>query len=149
MRSGAPSSSGELARLARHGSPEILLQAPDEISSSSTSREISSSSGCGDGPSLHYWHREGGRPGEIDYLIPSHGRVLPIEIKASASGAMKSLHQFMFDKKLRTAVRCDMNPPSAQDLAVTTTQGNEVRFRLINIPLYLLWNVHSILEGLF
>ena len=104
--------------------------------------------GAGDGPELFYWQREGGRPGEIDYVAQVDGRVLPIELKAGAAGAMKSLHQFLFEKGLDLAVRCDSNPPSVQDLSVKTTQGNPVRYRLLCLPLYLLWNLRTLLVPL-
>jgi len=93
----------------------------------------------GDGPRLFYWQREGGRPGEIDYVIQTGTRIVPVELKSGASGAMKSLHQFMFDKKLRLAVRIDENPPSLAMIEVATTQGNPVRYRLLSVPLYLAW----------
>ena len=105
-------------------------------------------SGAGDGPELFYWQREGGRPGEIDFLTQLHGRIVPIELKGGASGAMKSLHQFMFDKHLDLAVRCDSNPPSLMDVAVHTTQGQPVAYRLLSLPLYLLWNLDEALGSL-
>ncbi|MFM2090158.1 MAG: hypothetical protein RLZZ127_647 [Planctomycetota bacterium] len=104
-------------------------------------------SGAGDGVELHYWQREGGRAGEVDYLLQVAGRIVPVELKAGAAGAMKSLHQFMFDKHLGLAVRVDANPPSVMDVAVKTTQGDPVRYRLLGVPLYLLWNLEAILEG--
>jgi uncharacterized protein len=104
--------------------------------------------GVADLPELYYWQREGGRSGEIDYLIQLQGRVLPLEIKAGAAGAMKSLHQFMFDKQLGLALRCDANPPSEMRVAVKTTQGDSVDYRLVSVPLYLLWNLRFVLEDL-
>jgi uncharacterized protein len=93
----------------------------------------------GDGPRLFYWQREGSRPGEIDFLIQAGGRIVPVELKAGAAGAMKSLHQFMFDKKLRFAIRIDDNPPSVATIDVATTQGDHVRYRLLGLPIYLAW----------
>jgi hypothetical protein len=93
----------------------------------------------GDGPELFYWQREGGRPGEIDYLVVVEGRIVPVELKSGAAGSMKSLHQFMFDKRLDLAVRCDANPPGVMDVSVTTTRGDPVSYRLLNLPPYLLW----------
>ncbi|MFC1763164.1 ATP-binding protein [Planctomycetota bacterium] len=90
----------------------------------------------GDGPQLYYWQREGGRPGEIDYLLQSQGRILPIELKSGATGSMKSLHQFMFDKNLDVALRFDQNPPTRFDVSVKTTQGNPVSYRLYSFPWY-------------
>jgi predicted AAA+ superfamily ATPase len=93
----------------------------------------------GDGPRLFYWQREGGRPGEIDFVIQAGGRIVPVELKAGVSGTMKSLHQFMFDKKLKLALRIDENPPSLAPIDVTTTQGDRVRYRLLGLPIYLAW----------
>jgi hypothetical protein len=93
----------------------------------------------GDGPDLFYWQREGGRPGEVDYLVVVGGRIVPVELKSGAAGSMKSLHQFMFDKRLDLAVRCDANPPSVMDVSVTTTRGDAVSYRLLSLPPYLLW----------
>ena len=49
---------------------------------------------------------------------------------------MKSLHQFMFDKRLQLAVRFDDNAPSVQHLDLKTTQGNSVKYRLLSLPHY-------------
>jgi hypothetical protein len=103
-------------------------------------------SAVGDGPALCYWQREGGRPGEIDYLLQLAGRIVPIETKAGSVGAMKSLHQFMFDKRLDLAVRLDDNPPSVFEVSVKTTQGNPVKYRLLSLPLYLVWLLPAALE---
>jgi len=95
-------------------------------------------------PELFYWQRTGGRQGEVDYLIQMGDRLVPLEVKSGSSGAMKSLHQFMFDKKLSLAVRLDTNPGSRQDLRVKTTQGDAVAYTLVSLPIYLaerVWEV--------
>lgn len=101
----------------------------------------------GGGPELFYWQREGGRPGEVDYLVEINGRIVPIELKSGAAGAMKSLHQFVHDKQLDLAVRCDTNPPSEQALDVRTTLGDPAKYRLVNVPHYLVWNLERILSA--
>ena len=101
----------------------------------------------GDGPELFYWQREGGRTGEIDFLVQLHGHIIPVELKAGAAGAMKSLHQFMFDKDLSLAVRCDSNPPNTMSVSVKTTRGDAVAYSLVSLPQYLLWNLGEILAG--
>jgi hypothetical protein len=100
----------------------------------------------GDGPELYYWQRVGGRAGEIDYLVALHARILPVEVKAGAAGAMKSLHQFMHDKQLDFAVRCDTNPASSMYLDLATTQGDPVRYTLLSLPQYLVYNLASIIS---
>jgi predicted AAA+ superfamily ATPase len=104
--------------------------------------------GPGDGPELYYWQREGNRSAEIDYVIQAHGHVVPVELKSGAAGAMKSLHQFMYGKHLGLAVRCDANPPGIMDVDLKTTCGDPVRYRMVSLPAYLLWNIDEILEGL-
>ncbi|MBI4705323.1 MAG: hypothetical protein HY744_29815 [Deltaproteobacteria bacterium] len=72
------------------------------------------------------------------------GRIVPLELKAGAAGAMKSLHQFMGDKGLDLAARCDTGPPSAMRVEVKTTQGQPVSYRLLSVPPYLLWNLNEL-----
>ncbi|MBN1130784.1 MAG: ATP-binding protein [Chitinispirillaceae bacterium] len=91
----------------------------------------------GDGPGLYYWQREGGRPGEVDYLIQLNRGIIPVELKSGAAGSMKSLHQFMNEKKLTYALRFDQNPPSQFDLSLKTTMGAPVHYRLRSLPWYL------------
>lgn len=86
---------------------------------------------------VFHWRREGGRAGEIDYLLDLDGRILPVEVKSGSAGSMKSLHQFMHDKLLPLAIRLDRNPPSLQTMHVSTTQGQPARYRLLNLPHYL------------
>ncbi|MFN0060438.1 MAG: ATP-binding protein [Planctomycetota bacterium] len=100
-----------------------------------------------DGPQLYYWQREGGRSGEVDYIIQVGGAVIPVELKAGVSGSMKSLHQYMYDMRLSRAVRCDANPPSRSRVEVATTTGDAVSYEMLSVPLYLLWNVGAILSS--
>lgn len=86
---------------------------------------------------LFHWRREGGRTGEIDYIIESNTRIIPIEVKSGKAGTMKSLHQFMHEKSLNYAVRLDQSPPSQQTIQVKTTQGQPVSYHLQNLPHYL------------
>lgn len=122
--------------------PALRGQLTDQLAASQLRQ---TDPGSGTGPELYYWQREGGRPGEIDYLVQMLGSIVPIELKSGASGAMKSLHQFMFERQLPLAVRADTNPPSVMNVAVKTTQGNAVSYRLISVPVYLLWNLPEIL----
>lgn len=60
-------------------------------------------------PTLYYWQSlERGSQAEIDYLLERAGGVLPLEIKAGTSGSMKSLHQFMQEKKLAHGIRSSL-----------------------------------------
>lgn len=58
---------------------------------------------------LFYWVR-GARnsQAEVDYVTAYRQTVLPVEVKASTRGGMKSLWLFMREKHLTTAVRCSL-----------------------------------------
>lgn len=125
-------------------SPEVRGQLTDQLAAQALRLGGDSS---GDGPELFYWQREGGRPGEIDYLIQAGSRIVPIELKAGAAGSMKSLHQFMFDKRLDVALRLDENPPSRVKLDVRTTQSDRVSYTLVGLPIYLAWKAREVIEA--
>jgi predicted AAA+ superfamily ATPase len=97
---------------------------------------------------LFHWRRENGRVGEIDLVVECHGRIVPVETKSGAAGAMKSLHQFMHDKSLPLAVRVDRNPPSLQKMEIKTTLGDPVEYQLVNIPHYLAWRTPALINCL-
>ena len=97
---------------------------------------------------VHHWRREGGRNAEIDYLLELGARILPVEVKSGASGGMKRLHQFMFEKQLPFSVRLGRNLPSRQLVDVKTTRSRRVRYQLLNLPHYLTWRLPRLLEGL-
>lgn len=58
---------------------------------------------------LYYWIRQAkNSTAEIDYLLSRDMKVLPFEVKAGVQGGMKSLWDFMREKKLKQAVRCSL-----------------------------------------
>ncbi|MCP4111720.1 MAG: ATP-binding protein [Desulfobacteraceae bacterium] len=97
-------------------------------------------------PQLFYWQRTGGRLGEIDYIIQHGNKIIPVEIKSGSAGSMKSLHQFMAEKNLDLAVRCNINPQLSEKISVKTTLGKPVTYRLISIPIYLAEHLAELIE---
>jgi predicted AAA+ superfamily ATPase len=95
---------------------------------------------------LFYWQRTGGRQGEIDYVIQHGNRVVPVEVKSGSAGSMKSLHQFMAEKHLDFAVRCNINQPSLENIRLKTTLGKPVSYRLLSIPVYLTERLDELIE---
>ena len=97
-------------------------------------------------PQLFYWQRTGGRLGEIDFIIQHGNRVVPVEVKSGSAGSMKSLHQFMAEKHLDFAVRCNINRPSVENIRVKTTLGKPVFYRLLSIPVYMAERLDGLIE---
>lgn len=94
---------------------------------------------------LFYWIREKrNAEAEIDYLLETDRGILPVEVKAGKGGTLKSLHVFMAEKGLNTALRFNIDLPSLTRVETSiNTVGNmrKAVFNLVSLPLYL------VLEG--
>ncbi|MDX2499610.1 MAG: hypothetical protein QNL14_03775 [Deltaproteobacteria bacterium] len=60
---------------------------------------------------------------------------------------MKSLHQFMADKRLNFAVRFNVNLPSVENIKVKTTLGKPVSYQLLSLPVYLAERLDSLISS--
>ncbi len=100
-------------------------------------------------PALYYWHREDkGGSAEVDYLLQHGSQVIPVEVKAGATGSLKSLHLLMGMKKLKRAVRINSDYPSAVEVNLKTTQGETVSYHLLSLPFYLVEEIHRLIDQL-
>jgi hypothetical protein len=90
---------------------------------------------------LNYWLRQGrSANAEVDYVLGLNGQIIPIEVKAGATGRLKSLHQFVGEKGVPFAVRFDAGQPSEQTLNTIIKQAEksvEIEYKLVSLPLYL------------
>ena len=76
---------------------------------------------------------------------------MPIEVKAGRSGSLKSLLQFVHEKRPPIAVRFDANPPSVQTVrhAIRTAVGTQdVTARILSLPLYAVETLPRLLQAL-
>src|SRR3990167_4936234 len=98
-------------------------------------------------PTLYYWSRESASSSaEVDYIIQDNQRLLPIEVKAGSEGKMRSLHQFMYEKSWKTAVRLYSGPASHCDINIKTTQGHAVNYELFSLPFYLVSQIYRLVS---
>lgn len=99
-------------------------------------------------PALFCWMRTTpGGSSEVDYVMQHKSKVIPIEIKAGTTGALKSLHYFMGNKGFDFAVRINSDYPSIVDVRVKDTLGKAVQYKLLSIPFYLLGQVHRLITN--
>ncbi len=83
--------------------------------------------------SPYFWVREkSGSSAEVDLLVVEGTSVYPLEIKAGATGRLRSLHQFMERAAAPIALRALQNYHSTE--TVSTPRG--YTYTLINIPYY-------------
>ena len=98
-------------------------------------------------PELYYWlNVRKGADAEIDYVIQHGENVVPIEVKAGTVGRLKSLHRFMFLKKLSVAVRINSGLPMISDIDTKDNEGNVIKYELRSIPFYLIGELHRLLD---
>jgi predicted AAA+ superfamily ATPase len=97
-------------------------------------------------PSLYYWQREKkGAEAEVDYIIQHENQVIPVEVKAGTSGSLRSLHQFMKEKKKTIAIRVNSDVPRIGLVQVKDATGASIEYSLLSLPFYLLGQLHRLI----
>jgi predicted AAA+ superfamily ATPase len=101
-------------------------------------------------PTLNYWVRQAKTSNaEVDYVVSRGPLIVPVEVKSGKSGSLKSLQQFVTQKKISLAVRFDLNLPGMQDIShrISTAKGIEsANYKLLSLPLYLVEALPKILD---
>lgn len=96
----------------------------------------------GEGPpfqstELFYWHREAKNANaEVDYLISRNQEIIPIEVKAGSNKEMRSVHQFLIEKKRNKAIRFYLGDLRFESLQHPSASSGEP-LKLLSLPLYL------------
>ncbi|TXI42062.1 MAG: DUF4143 domain-containing protein [Nitrosomonas sp.] len=99
-------------------------------------------------PALYYWQRgEKGSSAEIDYVVQHESSIIPVEVKAGSTGGLKSLHQFMKEKKRPTAVRVNSDVPSITPVNIKDSPNDSVQYKLLSLPFYLLGQLHRLVNS--
>ena len=89
-------------------------------------------------PELHYWAREArNAAAEVDYLVAPAREIVPVEIKAGTTGSLRSLHQFLKEKRRDFAIRFNADVPSLLRDSKGLPDGTRIDYRLLSLPLYM------------
>jgi predicted RecB family endonuclease len=84
---------------------------------------------------LYYWAREErNSSAEIDYLTEVDGQIVALEVKAGATGRLKSLRRVMEDTKAKLGVRVAQLPLSLHD-------------GILSVPLYMVPEIPRLVRG--
>ncbi len=98
-------------------------------------------------PILYYWQREKlNSSAEVDYIIQHENQVIPIEVKAGTTGSLKSLREFVKEKKISLAVRVNSDKPSIV-ITQIADQATPLHYKLLSLPFYLLGQVHRLIKN--
>ena len=99
-------------------------------------------------PELYYWNREKiNSSSEIDFIITHKTKIIPIEVKSGKKGSLKSLHRFVYDKNLKFAVRINSNEPIIEHVSNKLTTGENVSFKMLSVPFYLVYRLRELLDS--
>lgn len=80
---------------------------------------------------------------EVDFIFVHNSKVYPIEMKSGTNAHLRSLQSFMDNSDIDIAIRVWSKPYSIDK--VKTPKGKN--FTLINLPFYLIENLHQILDN--
>ncbi len=80
---------------------------------------------------------------EVDFIFVHNSKVYPIEVKSGTNAHLRSLQSFMDNSDIDIAIRVWSKPYSIDK--VKTPKGKN--FTLINLPFYLIENLHQILDN--
>lgn len=86
-------------------------------------------------PELYYWKKDKPSIAEIDYILPLRDQILPIEVKSGSIGHLKSLQQFMNDKKPALGIKIADTPLSLEN-------------NLLSLPLYGVFILEKLVESI-
>jgi hypothetical protein len=99
-------------------------------------------------PELYYWNREKkSSSAEVDYLVSIGNVVIPVEVKAGASGSLKSLQVFVSEKRVPAAVRFNSMTPSLTELTVKINGRPGHPYLFLSLPHYLVCQAKRLLQA--
>jgi predicted AAA+ superfamily ATPase len=98
-------------------------------------------------PTLYYWQREKlNSSAEVDYIIQHENQIIPVEVKAGTTGSLKSLREFIKEKKLSLAVRINSDKPSIVTAQIPDQTLSPFEYKLLSLPFYLLGQIHRLIN---
>ena len=85
---------------------------------------------------LYFWCREKkSSMAEVDFIITVGSQIIPMEVKAGATGQLKSLHLLMAEKKLPLGVRVSQQP--------LTFDG-----KILSVPIYMVSQISRLVRNM-
>ena len=101
-------------------------------------------------PQLYYWSREEKNSNaEIDYIFQYENQIYPVEVKAGKTGTLKSMQIYLYEKKLKTGIRFNMDRPTIGNFTTGINipkKKAELKWRLVSLPLYMVSELKRILD---
>ncbi len=101
-------------------------------------------------PALFTWVREAkSSNAEVDYVMQVGTRIVPVEVKAGATGKLRSLHMMVAEKNLEFAVRVSSEPLQQSEVKTSLPIGVQRSFCLLSVPFYLVSEIPRFVANYF
>jgi len=118
--------------------PDLTLVNEGQLAEQLVGQELRACRPFNEEPALFTWVREAKNSNaEVDYVIQVGTRIVPVEVKAGATGTLRSLHMMVAEKKLDLAVRVSSTPLQRRKIQTALPFGTPGSFTLLSIPFYL------------
>jgi Holliday junction resolvase-like predicted endonuclease len=118
--------------------PDLTLVNEGQLAEQFVGQELRACRPFNDEPALFTWVREAqSSNAEVDYVIQVGTRIVPVEVKAGATGTLRSLHMMVAEKKLNLAVRVNSAPLQRRKVQTALPIGTPRSFTLLSVPFYL------------
>jgi predicted AAA+ superfamily ATPase len=115
---------------------ELILMNQGALAEQFVGQELMGYSHNYEKPELYYWEREKtGSAAEVDYVLNFNATIFPIEVKAGATGRMRSIQVFLQEKHLELGVRISQHQFSLER-------------NILSIPLYMISELSRLLKSL-
>ena len=85
-------------------------------------------------PELYFWARDQkSSHAEVDYVLNVDGRIVPVEVKAGATGHLKSLHLLLKERDLPLGIKISSSPLSREG-------------KILNVPVYMVSQIKRLVS---
>ncbi len=96
------------------------------------------------GPELYYWLKDKGtQKAEVDFLIQKAGKVIPVEVKSTSTGHLKSLFYYLKEKRITDAYKVSLSDYK-KITASHKIQNESIEVKLTNIPHYAIQEIYNL-----
>ena len=118
--------------------PDLTLVNEGQLAEQLVGQELRACRPFNEEPALFTWVREAkSSNAEVDYVIQVGTRIVPVEVKAGATGTLRSLHMMVAEKKLDLAIRVSSTPLEQRKIKTALPIGPQRSFTLLSVPFYL------------
>lgn len=136
----------DAAAIASGGSPNAAFAG--QLAEQFVGQELRACRPFNELPSLFTWVRQArASNAEVDYVLQVGDSMVPIEVKAGAPGALRSLHMMVQEKGLELGVRVSTEPLQLRPVTTALPIGKPRRFQLLSVPFYMVAEIPRLVRA--